>query len=69
MNQQSDAQGSWDTHRRRAFWLAGMWGAFFSGAALAGAATPRFASWTLLFPTVSLLALSASAGGQRIAIQ
>ena len=69
MNRQTDAQGSWDTHRRRAFLLAGVWGAFFSGAALAEAATPRFASWTLLFPTVIWLALWASAGGQRIAIQ
>jgi hypothetical protein len=68
MNQQTDAQESWDAHRRRAFLLAGLWGAFFSGAALAEAVTPRFASWTL-FPTVILLALAASAGGQRIAIR
>jgi uncharacterized membrane protein YoaK (UPF0700 family) len=64
-----DAQGSWDTHRRRVLLLTGLWAAFFSGAALAGAATPRFASWTLVVPTVVLLALSASAGRQRSAIQ
>ena len=69
MNRQPDAQGSWDTHRLRAFLLAGLWGAVFSGAALAGAATPRVASWTPLFPTVVWLAVSASAGGQRIANQ
>jgi uncharacterized membrane protein YoaK (UPF0700 family) len=39
--------------------LLGLWIAFFSGAVLAGAATPRFAGWTLLVPTVILLALSA----------
>jgi uncharacterized membrane protein YoaK (UPF0700 family) len=65
----ADAQGPWDKHRRRGFLLAGLWAAFFSGAALAGAVTPRFASWTLLFPTVILLALSALADRQRIAIQ
>ena len=69
MNRQTDAQGSWDTHRRRAFLLAGLWAHSSAEQALAGATTPRFASWTLLFPTVILLAVSASAGGQRIANQ
>jgi uncharacterized membrane protein YoaK (UPF0700 family) len=57
----TDSQGSGDTHGRRVFLLAGLWCAFFSGALLAGAATPRFTGWTLLLPTVILLTLSASA--------
>jgi uncharacterized membrane protein YoaK (UPF0700 family) len=57
----TDAQGSADTHGRRVFLLAGLWTAFFAGALLAGAVTPLFASWTLLFPTIVLLMLSASA--------
>jgi len=68
MNRQTDGREPWDTHRWRAFLLVGLRGAFFSGAALAEAATPRFASWTL-FTTVIWLALAASAGGQRIAIR
>lgn len=55
-----NAQGSWDTHRRRAALLAGVWSAFLIGAALAGAATPRFASWTLLPPILILLAMAVS---------
>ena len=54
------AQGSWDTHGRRAALLGGIWSAFLIGAALAGAATPRFASWTLLPPIFILLALAVS---------
>lgn len=53
------AQGSWDTHGRRAALLASVWTAFLIGALLAGAATPRFAAWTLLLPTLMLLALAA----------
>jgi uncharacterized membrane protein YoaK (UPF0700 family) len=56
-----DAQGSWDTHGHRVLMLAGLWSAFFGGAVLAGAATPRFASWALLLPTIVLLGLSLSA--------
>jgi uncharacterized membrane protein YoaK (UPF0700 family) len=55
----TDARGLGDTHGRRAFLLVGLWSAFFAGAVMAGAATPRFASWTLLIPIVTLLALSA----------
>lgn len=55
-----NAQGAWDTHQRRAALLAGIWAAFVIGAAIAGAATPRFASWTLLPPIFIMLALSAS---------
>jgi uncharacterized membrane protein YoaK (UPF0700 family) len=52
------AQGSWDTHRRRAVLLASVWAAFLIGAVLAGATTPRFAVWTLLLPTLTLLVLA-----------
>jgi len=55
----SNAQGAWDTHGLRAAMLAGVWSAFFVGAMLAGAATPRFAAWALLPPTLTLLALAA----------
>ena len=51
--------GSGDTHGRRATLLAGIWAAFLIGAALAGAATPRFAVCTLLPPILVLLALIA----------
>jgi uncharacterized membrane protein YoaK (UPF0700 family) len=54
-----DAQGSWDTHGRRAALLGGVWTGFLIGAVLAGAATPRFAAWTLLPPTLILLVLAA----------
>jgi uncharacterized membrane protein YoaK (UPF0700 family) len=53
-----DAQGSWDTHRRRAFLLLGVWAAFLTGALLAGAATSRFGVWVLLLPFLILLALA-----------
>jgi uncharacterized membrane protein YoaK (UPF0700 family) len=57
----ADAQGAEDTHGRRAVLLVGLWSAFFVGAVLAAAATPRFEGWTLLLPIVILLTLSASA--------
>lgn len=53
-----DAQGSWDTHARRAFLLFGVWGAFFGGAFLAGTATPRFGAWMLLPPLLIFLGLA-----------
>jgi len=53
------SQGAWDTHGRRAAWLAGIWTAFLIGAALAGAATSPFAAWTLLPPILLLLSLAA----------
>jgi len=53
-------QGSWDTHGSRAALLAGIWSAFLIGAALAAAATPRFASWTLLPPILILFAMAVS---------
>lgn len=52
------SQGAWDTHGRRAALLASVWVGFLIGAVLGGAATPRFAAWTLLLPTVSLVALA-----------
>jgi uncharacterized membrane protein YoaK (UPF0700 family) len=55
----ADSQGSWDTHVHRVLLLAGIWGAFLAGALLAGAATPRFGAWVLLFPTLILSALAA----------
>jgi len=52
------AQGSWDTHRRRAFLLMGVWASFLTGALLAGVATSRFGVWVLLLPVLILLALA-----------
>jgi uncharacterized membrane protein YoaK (UPF0700 family) len=54
----NDAQGTWDTHIRRAFLLVGLWTAFFIGAVLSGAATARFGAWALLLPFLILLALA-----------
>jgi uncharacterized membrane protein YoaK (UPF0700 family) len=53
------AQGSRDTHGRRAVLLAGIWTAFLIGALLAGAATPRFGAWALLPPILTLVVLAA----------
>jgi uncharacterized membrane protein YoaK (UPF0700 family) len=53
-----DAQGAWDTHRRRAFLLLGVWAGFLTGALLGGAATSRFGVWVLLLPLLILLALA-----------
>src|SRR6266446_1004688 len=52
------AQGSWDTHGRRAFLLLGIWSSFLIGALLGGAATSRFGVWVLLLPLLILLALA-----------
>jgi uncharacterized membrane protein YoaK (UPF0700 family) len=54
-----DAQGPWDTPLRRALTLAGVWVGFLAGAALSGAATPRFGVWVLLCPVLVLAALAA----------
>ena len=53
-----DAQGSWDSHGRRAFLLLGIWASFLTGALLGGAATSRFGVWVLLLPLLILLALA-----------
>src|SRR5438105_15291001 len=52
------AQGSLETHIRRAFLLAGVWASFLTGALLSGAATPRFGVGVLLLPLLVLLALA-----------
>jgi uncharacterized membrane protein YoaK (UPF0700 family) len=54
-----DAQGSWDTHGRRAFLLLGEWAVFLTGAVLGGAATSRIGVWVLMLPLLTLLALAA----------
>jgi uncharacterized membrane protein YoaK (UPF0700 family) len=54
-----DAQGIRDTHVRRAFLLSTLWAAFFLGAILAAATTPRFGVWVLAPPFMVLLALTA----------
>jgi uncharacterized membrane protein YoaK (UPF0700 family) len=54
----AQAQGSWDTHWRRASLLAGLWIAFLSGAVLGAALGSRLAVWTLLLPALGLLALA-----------
>ena len=54
-----DGQGPWDTHRRRAGLLAGIWVGFLSGALLAVAATSLFGVWGLLLPLLTLLTLAA----------
>ena len=51
-----DARGPWDTHRRRAFLLLGVWAGFLTGALLGGAATSRFGVWVLPLPLLILLA-------------
>jgi uncharacterized membrane protein YoaK (UPF0700 family) len=53
-----DAQGPWDTHRRRAARLGIVWSGFLAGAALAGAATSYLGVLALLPPLVILLALT-----------
>ena len=49
-----DAQGSWDTHLRRAGLESGLWLAFCSGAVLAGLVTKRAAGLELI-PAVDVL--------------
>jgi len=49
------AQGSWDTHWRRAALLTGLWAAFLIGAVLGAALASRIAVWTLLLPALMLL--------------
>jgi uncharacterized membrane protein YoaK (UPF0700 family) len=48
-------QGSWDNHWWRAALLAGIWTAFFIGAALGAALASRFTMWALLLPVLVLL--------------
>jgi uncharacterized membrane protein YoaK (UPF0700 family) len=53
-----DAQGSWDTHQRRAFLLLAVWAAFLVGVVVSAAANPRFGVWVLLLPIAILTALA-----------
>jgi uncharacterized membrane protein YoaK (UPF0700 family) len=53
-----DAQGSWDTHQRRAFLLLALWAAFLVGVVVSAAANPRFGVWVLLLPIAILTALA-----------
>ncbi|MGA7623584.1 MAG: YoaK family protein [Candidatus Acidiferrales bacterium] len=52
-----EAQGSWDTRWARATLLAGIWTAFLGGAILGSALVSRLTTWTLLVPSLILLAL------------
>jgi uncharacterized membrane protein YoaK (UPF0700 family) len=52
-----DAQGSWDTHLRRAGLLAGVWTGFLTGAVLSAAASPYVGAWIGLPPILMLLTL------------
>jgi uncharacterized membrane protein YoaK (UPF0700 family) len=54
----SGAQGSWDTHKHRAFLLMVVWASFLAAAGLAGIATPRLGVWVLLLPALIMLALA-----------
>jgi uncharacterized membrane protein YoaK (UPF0700 family) len=53
-----DAQGPWDTHRRRVLLLLGIWVGFLTGALVGGAGTSRVGVWVLLLPLLILLALA-----------
>jgi uncharacterized membrane protein YoaK (UPF0700 family) len=53
------AEGSWDTHWRRAGVLAVIWSAFLLGAVLGAVLMPRFGIATLAPPLVVLLGLAA----------
>jgi uncharacterized membrane protein YoaK (UPF0700 family) len=54
----SQAQGSKDTHWRRAGLLASLWTFFLAGAVLGAAFASRLAVWTLLLPALLLLLLA-----------
>ncbi len=53
-----DSQGAWDTHRRRAFLLMGVWGSFLFGALAGGFTTAHFGVSVLLLPALILAALT-----------
>ena len=54
----TDAQGSWDTHARRALLLAGVWLAFLFGAVLSTTASLRLGVWVLVLPVALLAAFA-----------
>ncbi len=51
------AQGSWDSHWRRAAMLARVWSSFLIGALSSGILTPHFDVWALLLPILILFIL------------
>ena len=53
-----NAQGTWDTHLRRAALMAAIWAGFLTGAIIAGALTPHLGVKTLLAPWAALIGLS-----------
>src|SRR5450631_2780853 len=53
-----EAQGSRDTHWRRAALLGSLWIFFLVGAVLGGALASRIAVWTLLLPAATLVLLA-----------
>jgi uncharacterized membrane protein YoaK (UPF0700 family) len=63
----ADAQGSWDTHLRRAMFLARVWAGFLVGALLSGVATPRFGVSVLAAPALILAVLAAFDRGSAVA--
>ncbi len=53
-----DTQGPRDTHLRRAFLMAGLWGGFLTGAVVSTMASSSFGVKALLLPCLMLLALA-----------
>ena len=62
----SEAQGSGDTHARRALLLLGVWVSFLTGAILAGAVTSSLGVWALLLPADVLLVLAVLSEPNRL---
>jgi len=65
----ADAQGKWDTHKRRALQLLVLWCAFLSGALLGAIALSHLKTNTLLIPATALLLLFFAANHQIRRIQ
>lgn len=60
-----DAQGAWDTHLRRAGFVASVWGSFLIGGLMYGLAGLHVGVWALLAPLLGLLALALFSGADR----
>jgi uncharacterized membrane protein YoaK (UPF0700 family) len=60
-----DAQGAWDTHLRRAGFVASVWGSFLIGATMYALASLYFGVWALLAPFLGLLALTLFSDADR----
>lgn len=58
-----DALGPWDTHLRRAFLMAGLWGGFLIGAVISAVASSFFGVNALLLPCLLLLVLALDRSG------